>query len=171
LAPDGGSAAEGRSRFALKWPNDVLADGGKLAGILLESTLLPDGRQAVVIGIGVNVVSHPDDLPYPAVSLAELGAKCDAETLFLALSDAWLGNFALWNGGRGLASIRDRWLRHAAGLGAEIAVQVEGRAVRGRFETIDDACRLVIQGDDGTRTTIAAGDVHFGAVASAGAAS
>ena len=73
IGPDGGQGADGRSRFELKWPNDVLADGAKLAGILLESAMLDDGRFALAIGIGVNVVAYPEDVPYPATSLAALG--------------------------------------------------------------------------------------------------
>ena len=163
-------AQRGRDRFELKWPNDVLASGAKLAGILLESTQLASGLFAVAVGIGVNVVAYPDDLPYPATSLKALGAACDAETLFLALSDAWGANARLWNEGRGLAAIRDRWLQRAAGLGSEVAVRIDGSVVRGTFETIDEDCRFVIRDRNGNRQTIAAGDVHFGAVASAGAA-
>jgi BirA family biotin operon repressor/biotin-[acetyl-CoA-carboxylase] ligase len=163
-------AQRGRDRFELKWPNDVLASGAKLAGILLESTQLASGLFAVAVGIGVNVVAYPDDLPYPATSLKALGSACDAETLFLALSDAWGANARLWNEGRGLAAIRDRWLERAAGLGSEVAVRIDGSVVRGTFETIDADCRFVIRDRNGNRQTIAAGDVHFGAVASAGAA-
>ncbi|MBT1156111.1 biotin--[acetyl-CoA-carboxylase] ligase [Aminobacter anthyllidis] len=166
---DGGSG-QGVKRFELKWPNDVLASGAKLAGILLESTLLGQGRLAIAIGIGVNVVAHPDDVPYPATSLGSLGAGVDAETLFLALSDAWSENERIWAGGRGLASIRKRWLARAAGLGSEVAVRIEGNVVRGVFETIDEDCRFVIRDAKGETVKIAAGDVHFGAVASAGAA-
>ncbi|AMS41866.1 biotin--[acetyl-CoA-carboxylase] ligase [Aminobacter aminovorans] len=166
---DGGSG-QGVKRFELKWPNDVLASGAKLAGILLESTLLGQGRLAIAIGIGVNVVAHPTDVPYPATSLASLGAGVDAETLFLALSDAWSENERIWAGGRGLAAIRKRWLARAAGLGSEVAVRIEGNVVRGVFETIDEDCRFVIRDTKGEAVKIAAGDVHFGAVASAGAA-
>lgn len=162
---DGASA--GKNRFELKWPNDVLASGAKLAGILLESAMLDGGRMAVAIGIGVNVVAYPQDLPYPATSLHALGADCDAETLFLALSDAWSVNARLWNDGHGLAAIRRRWLDRAAGLGGQVAVRIDGRVVRGTFETIDEDCRFVIRDDQGSVITIAAGDVHFGAVASA----
>lgn len=164
---DGGGS--GSTRFELKWPNDVLANGAKLAGILLESTVLPNGRFAVAIGIGVNVVAHPEDVPYPAVSLKSLGAACDAETLFLALSDAWSQNSRDWSEGRGLARIRERWLSRAAGLGSDVAVRVDGAVVRGIFETIDEDCRFVIRTSGGDIVKIAAGDVHFGAVASAGA--
>ena len=171
IAPDGGGVGGGRrgDRFELKWPNDVLADGAKLAGILLESTILGGDRFALAIGIGVNVVAHPDDVPYPATSLGALGSRADAETLFLALSDAWSENWRLWAGGRGLSKIRQRWLARAAGLGSEVAVRVDGNVVRGVFETIDEDCRFVIRSGDGV-VKIAAGDVHFGAVASAGAA-
>lgn len=175
IAPDGGGAgrgagkAPGGDRFELKWPNDVLASGAKLAGILLESSLLPGNRAALAIGIGVNVVAYPEDVPYPATSLRALGFKGDAEDLFVALSDAWADNIAVWRGGTGLTEIRQRWLSRAAGLGSEVAVRVDGNIVRGVFETIDEDCRFVIR-TGGELVKIAAGDVHFGAVASAGAA-
>ncbi|GAB1581786.1 biotin--[acetyl-CoA-carboxylase] ligase [Phyllobacterium phragmitis] len=163
-----GTPSLASARIGLKWPNDVLIDGAKLSGILLESTLLPKECFAIAVGIGVNVVSHPEDLPYPATSLRALGSACDAETLFLALSDSWRENYALWNEGRGVGEIRVRWLERAAGLGGEVAVRVDNRVIRGIFETIDEDCRFVIRDEDGGRTRIAAGDVHFGAVASAG---
>lgn len=165
VAPDGADHRSGR--FALKWPNDVLAGGAKLAGILLESSLMSDGRTAVALGIGVNVVSQPEDVPYPATSLKRLGAGIDAAELFLALSHAWVDNSRLWQGGRGLDAIRERWLERAAGLGAQVAVRIDGRVARGTFETIDENCRFVIREADGSLLRISAGDVHFGAVASA----
>jgi BirA family transcriptional regulator, biotin operon repressor / biotin---[acetyl-CoA-carboxylase] ligase len=165
VAPDAGETGQG-GRFRLKWPNDVLADGAKLSGILLESMMLGPERHALAIGIGVNVVTHPQDLPYPATSLRALDSDCDAETLFLALSDAWLVNYDMWRHGRGLDDVRRKWLKHAAGIGSQVAVQVDGKVLRGIFETIDEECRFVIRDADGGRTTIAAGDVHFGAVAS-----
>ncbi len=169
IGADGGEGMRG-ARFALKWPNDVLAHGAKLAGILLESTLDPKDGAAIAIGIGVNVVAFPDDLPYPAISLRALGSSCDAETLFSALSNAWCVNYRLWDEGRGLSAIRDRWLSRAAGLGGEVAVKVDGNVVRGVFETIDEDCRFVIRDRTDKIIRITAGDVHFGAAASATAA-
>lgn len=163
------AARGGRNRFELKWPNDVLAEGAKLAGILLESTLLADGRLAVAVGIGVNVVAHPEGTPYPATSLAALGWNGDAELLFLALSDAWMVNMRIWDNALGLGLIRDRWLERAAGLGGEVAVRVDGEVSRGIFETIDEQGRFVIRQSGGRLVKISAGDVHFGAVASANA--
>lgn len=161
-----GSSGGGRARIALKWPNDVLADGAKLAGILLEAQKRPDGRQAIVIGFGVNVVAAPDGLPYPAVALADLGVQVNAQTVFEALAESWVECFAVWNNGLGIADILTLWRGAAAGIGAEVAVQRNGDVVRGIFETIDDAGHLIVRDDEGHRIAIAAGDVHFGTTAS-----
>lgn len=161
---DAGGAG-GSDRLRLKWPNDVLLDGAKLAGILLEGEALGDRGFAVVIGIGVNVAHAPTDLPYPATSLRDLGATVDAAGLFSALANAWAGVERVWAGGTGFATIRRLWLERAAGVGERVAVQLGSDVVAGRFETIDETGRLVVQMADGTRRTIASGEVHFGAVA------
>ena len=161
-----GGTGAADSRVALKWPNDVLADGAKLAGILLEAQKLPSGKMAIVVGFGVNVVSAPTGLPYPATSIADLGADVSAETVFAALSDCWVDCFETWDNGRGVAAILQRWRESAAGIGAEVAVRREGDIVRGIFETIDDTGRLIVRANDNQRIAITAGDVHFGATAS-----
>lgn len=164
---DGADGLDGQSRIALKWPNDVLVDGAKLAGILLEANKLPDGRQAIAIGIGVNVVAAPQGLPYPAISLNDLGVSRDAGEVFDALSDAWTEIFGLWNDGRGIDAVLEHWRASAAGIGAPVAVTQNGDVVRGIFESIDDAGRLIVRAEDDRRIAITAGDVHFGATASA----
>jgi len=164
---DGADGADGRSRIALKWPNDVLADGAKLSGILLEATKTPDGRSAIVVGCGVNVLAAPEDTPYPATSLRTLGVERSAEDVFDALSDAWVDIFGMWDDGRGISEVLDLWRGSAAGIGAPVAVSQDGVVRRGIFETIDTSGRLIIRADDGSRFPITAGDVHFGATASA----
>jgi BirA family biotin operon repressor/biotin-[acetyl-CoA-carboxylase] ligase len=154
-------------RIALKWPNDLLADGAKLAGMLLESAKRPDGRSAVVIGIGVNVISAPSGLPYPATSLRDLGVAISAETIFAALSDEWVAAYELWDNGRNVPAILSLWRGAAAGIGAEVAVSRDDGIVRGIFETIDDTGRLIVRANDNSRIAISAGDVHFGVTASA----
>ena len=161
---DGADA--GAHRIALKWPNDVLADGAKLAGILLEANKRPDGQHAVVIGFGVNIVSAPQGLPYPATSLGELGNAVPAETLFSALADEWVSAYELWDRGRNVPAILRLWRASAAGIGAEVAVAQDGNVVRGVFETIDDSGRLIVRSNDNSRIAITAGDVHFGVTAS-----
>ena len=160
-----GTSGEGRARIALKWPNDLLADGAKLAGILLEAQKRPDGGTAIVIGIGVNVVAAPQGLPYPATALAALGAPHDAASVFEALAESWVECYQTWNNGEGTAAIIRQWRGSAAGLGAEVAVQRNGGVLRGIFETIDDAGHLIVRDDEGHRIAIAAGDVHFGTTA------
>ena len=162
-----GLAGGAPARIALKWPNDVLADGAKLAGILLEGQKAPDGRQAVAIGLGVNVVAAPQGLPYPATSLADLGAPVSAEQVFAALSDAWVEAFRLWNDGQGIEAVLQEWRAAAAGIGAPVAVNQNGEVLRGVFETIDGSGRLIVRAPDDRRIAITAGDVHFGATASA----
>ncbi|MEJ1161412.1 biotin--[acetyl-CoA-carboxylase] ligase [Prosthecomicrobium sp. N25] len=161
LLPEGA-----RGRVALKWPNDVVADRKKLAGILLEAEPAGPGRLAVVVGIGVNVVSAPDDLAYPATAVAALGGAPSAAALFAGLSDAWVDAERLWDGGAGLDRLRRAWLARAHGLGAPASVRVGSRHVTGVFETLDEECRLVIRQADGRRETVAAGEVHFGEAAS-----
>lgn len=155
--------------FALKWPNDVLAGREKLSGILLEAEALPAGL-AVVVGMGTNVVSAPEGTPYPATSLSALGIQVGAEDLFYALSEAWAEFRGIWDEGHGFGEIRRLWLQRAAGVGAPISVQTGSMAVTGIFETIDDTGCLIVTTDNGRRIPIAAGDVHFGATRSAGAA-
>lgn len=153
------------ARIALKWPNDVLLDGAKLAGILLEAQKLPGGAQAVVIGIGVNVVSAPADLPYPATSITAQGGGVDAAALLVALSDHWVSVYDLWRGGRGLPEVLALWREYAAGIGAPVAVTTANGIERGIFDDIDDSGRLLIRKPDGTKIMVSAGDVHFGVTA------
>jgi BirA family biotin operon repressor/biotin-[acetyl-CoA-carboxylase] ligase len=120
-----------------------------------------------VIGMGINVRHAPEGIPYPVTSLFNIGSAVSADTLFSALSDAWVEQETLWNEGRGFTSIRDNWLRRAAGLGAPIAVRTDGDLLRGTFETIDDEGRLIVRDRSGSVTAISAGDVHFGVAATA----
>jgi BirA family biotin operon repressor/biotin-[acetyl-CoA-carboxylase] ligase len=161
-----GAAANGPARIALKWPNDVLADGAKLAGILLEAQKRPDGRHAIVIGFGVNVVAAPGGTPYPATSLRDLGFERSAEAMFEALTEAWVDSFALWRDGQGIADVLAEWRKAAAGIGAPVAVSLSSGVVRGTFETVDEAGRLILRADDRSLIAVTAGDVHFGVAAS-----
>lgn len=154
-------------QFKLKWPNDVLANGRKLSGILLEADVIAPDRLAVVVGIGVNVVAAPEGLPYPATSLKDCGVNAGAEDLFSALSDAWAEFRGIWNLGRGFEDIRRRWLDRAAGLGERVSIHTGNATVDGMFDTIDETgCMIVITADN-RRVPVAAGDVYFGTAASA----
>lgn len=146
-------------RLKLKWPNDVLCDGAKLAGILVEGEGLPGRPLAVVIGIGVNCAHHPADTAYPATDLAAAGALVAPETIAQALIGTMARRLAEWDRGENFAAIRAAWLKRAAGLGAPARVRLPEREVEGVAETLDETGRLVLRLADGSRECIAAGEM------------
>ena len=143
------------ARLAFKWPNDVLLDGSKLAGILIEA----EGTRPlmVAVGIGVNCRHHPAATEFPASDLVAAGAAVTVEELFCALSDAMVDRLRQWE--EGFAGIRAAWLARAGGLGGELTARLGTRELTGRFEALDEAGRLLLRLPDGTRETIAAGEV------------
>ena len=163
-------AGSDQLKYLLKWPNDILVRGQKLCGLLLEAEAMPGGGLAVVAGIGTNVIAAPEGTPTPATSLATLGVHIGAEELFGALSDAWVEFRGIWDNGRGFAEIRKLWLERAAGLGERVAINTGTVTVEGTFDTIDESGCLIVRTAEGRRMPISAGEVYFGAAASAGAA-
>ena len=140
----------------VKWPNDLLLGGAKLAGILIEGESEPSF--AVVIGFGVNCVAHPPNTPYPATDLAAAGALVEPGRVLVALAEAMQRRLAQWARGDGFAGIRADWLKRAAGLGTEIRVRLPEREFSGRFEGLDDAGHLLVRGPAGL-VTVTAGEV------------
>jgi BirA family transcriptional regulator, biotin operon repressor / biotin---[acetyl-CoA-carboxylase] ligase len=159
------SAAPSQADFALKWPNDVLANGGKIVGLNVEAETAAN-LLAVVIGIGTNVVAAPEGTPTPATSLAALGIQVGAEELFVALSDAWVEFRGIWDYGRGFAEIREAWLDRAAGLGQAVAIKSGQSVIEGVFDTIDEQGCMIVRTSAGNRVPVTAGDVYFGSAAS-----
>ena len=145
-----------KPRLKLKWPNDLLCDKLKVAGILIEGEGMP---LLVAIGFGVNCVHHPEDGDYPATDLRASKATVSAESLFYALSATMMGRLAQWDRGRGFAVIRQDWLAHASGIGGDIRVQLSDRQLFGRFEALDGTGRLILRLPDNSVQTISAGDL------------
>ncbi|PZX17623.1 BirA family biotin operon repressor/biotin-[acetyl-CoA-carboxylase] ligase [Palleronia aestuarii] len=148
-----------RTRLSLKWPNDVLLDGGKVAGILLESASAPDGIDWLVIGIGVNLAAAPEGLEDDAFPPIALGGDIDPEDFLLRLAGHYATEESILEQ-LGFAPIREKWLRNAARLGEVITARTGSEEVTGIFETVDEAGRLVLATDHGERR-IAAADVYF----------
>lgn len=142
--------------LSLKWPNDLLLGGAKLAGILIEGESGP--AFAVAIGIGANCAAHPADTAYPATDLTAAGALVTPSQLFAALSASMQRRLEQWRRGDGFAGIRADWLKRAAGLGMDIRVRLPEREFSGRFEGLDEAGRLLVAGPAGV-TAITAGEV------------
>ncbi len=149
------------SGLALKWPNDVLLNGGKMAGILLER--LPRGGLA--IGIGVNLIAAPEigqveaRALRPVSVLQEIGIRLQPEQMLEALAQS----YAFWEQTfveDGFAPLRAVWLERATRLGETVTARLPGREVTGVFETVDLDGHLVLKTPKG-REVIAAADVFF----------
>ncbi len=154
-------AATGREdAFALKWPNDVLLRGGKLAGILLETV----GPAHLAIGVGVNLVAAPsaDEVEpgaVPPVALRSLGVDVAAEPFLNLLADAFARHEAQFTT-YGFAPIRTAWLAHAARLGEVITARTTHDSQTGTFVDVDGDGQLVLETAKG-RVHIPAADVYF----------
>lgn len=156
--------ATGRAEaFTLKWPNDVLLNGGKLAGILLES-LSAHGQTAASIGIGVNLATAPgagqvEERALRPVALTEAGASPSPEDFLDLLAPAF-AKYETQFTTYGFAPIRTEWLNRAAHLGDRITARTGTDETTGTFETIDDTGRLILTTPKG-RQSIAAADIFF----------
>ena len=144
----------------LKWPNDVLVDGAKVAGILAEAQSAGEALAWVVLGVGLNLAHAPTGTPYPATSLSAHGATATPEhglQAFLTHLAHWLPR---WEN-EGFAPVRDAWLARARGLGSAMTVTLGGRRERGLFRGLDVDGALILDTGDGARR-ITAGEVAFG---------
>jgi BirA family transcriptional regulator, biotin operon repressor / biotin---[acetyl-CoA-carboxylase] ligase len=154
-------------QLKFKWPNDLLLDGRKCAGILIEGEATPDGRAekglTVVIGVGVNCNSHPPladgGIGFPATDLRAHAAAIAPEQLFSRLSATMCRRVAQWDRGRGFPAILRDWLAHAGGIGEPITVRNGDAQIQGRFVGLDQSGRLMLERADGSIIKIAAGDV------------
>lgn len=147
----------GITGLALKWPNDVLVNGGKAAGILLE--MLPGN--ALAIGFGVNLRHAPDASAVEdgAATPVALGLELPPERFLASLAesyDVWEATFLR----DGFEPLRQVWLSHAARLGEPIRARTVAQEHHGTFESIDNEGRLVLSTPQGT-VTVAAADVFF----------
>ncbi len=151
--------------FALKWPNDVLLNGGKVAGILLESTANKCRGFDLAIGIGVNLIGAPDPAAVepgatiPVSLLAETGLRITPE----AFLDALAPTYAAWETkfvNQGFTALRQEWLAHAARLGDTIRARTGSQTREGVFETIDPAGNLILRMSSGS-VAIPAAEVFF----------
>ena len=151
--------------FRLKWPNDVLCNGGKIAGILLESQGLGGPEPVLCIGIGVNLIAAPDASQVepgavPPVSLwQDTGLRVAPEAFLDALAPA----YARWEEAftsQGFAALRTEWLAHAARLGQPIRARTGSQTREGVFETVDDNGNLILRMSHGP-VAIPAAEVFF----------
>ena len=160
-------AGVGAPRLALKWPNDLLLDGAKLSGLLLEGHRLQTGSAlAIVIGFGVNVAFAPSGTPYPAVALQAVKPGLDRGEVFRALSCAFARTFSAWRTSSRMSSsdsfgaVRRLWLERAAGIGGQVTLRLPSGEKKGIFEGLDRFGRLQLKSAEGMEL-IDAGDLYF----------
>ncbi len=158
-----GAVAPPLTEIAYKWPNDILVNDRKVAGILLESSITgSNDLDWLVLGMGMNLAAAPDDAAFPATSLRAEGCGEIAPEVMLeqfarhllAWINRWLDD--------GFAPVRAAWMRDAKGLGETISVALGAETLVGRFVEIDGSGALVLEDAAGARRLISAGDVYFG---------
>ncbi len=146
----------------VKWPNDVLVEKRKAAGILLEASSEESFGKLpwLAIGIGINLAHAPQEALYPATFVNAHGLAPNVPEALSGLAQAWETRFRVWRVS-GFAAIREAWLAVAAGLGQAVEVRLAHEVIQGKFETLmpDGALSLVLP--SGSRRMVSAGEVFF----------
>ncbi len=157
-------------RVACKWPNDVLiADetGGyrKVAGLLLESEARADGTaEWLVVGLGVNVASHPEGVEFPATSLTAEDTSADVAEVLSGVTAHFCAWYRRWQA-EGFAPVRQAWLARAAGVGGPVRVRFETHTEEGVFAGLDGEGALLLHKPGAAAPLrVTAGDLFFPAV-------
>lgn len=144
-----------------KWPNDILVDGKKAGGILLESSSRAAGRvEWVVLGLGINVESAPEGTEFPATSLCQSSHEPIAVEVVLA---DFCSAFNRWDErwrAQGMAPVRQAWLDRAWKLGERIHVQIDAERIEGIFRALDGEGALMLELPDGSTRRLSAADVY-----------
>ena len=152
----------GNAVVLVKWPNDVLIDGRKVAGILLESS--GDGGAGpmpwLAVGIGINLEHAPEGASFPATAIAAHNAPPPPAEALSELAASWDRYFRIWRAS-GFSPIREAWLACAAGLRQPIEVRLPGETVNGTFEDLDPNGALMLRLPDRSLRAITAGEVFF----------
>jgi len=145
-------------KVSLKWPNDALLDGKKVAGVLLEAGGVENARW-LAIGVGINLAHKPDDARWPPIALSDVtlppSPEIALETLIQSF-DKWLSTFER----DGFSPIRKAWLSRAARLGQRIEARLPDITHVGVFEGLSNNGALIL-GTDSGEMRIAAADIYF----------
>lgn len=154
------------SLVRIKWPNDVMVDGRKVSGVLLESAPRPDGGLWLAVGIGVNLARAPSDTERPATALADhLRADVPAPPTVEAAADRLASAFAAWMerwAEQGAEGLIPAWTERAAGLDGPCVARLGAQTLSGRAEGVEADGALRLRLPSGELRRISAGDVFFG---------
>lgn len=154
---------EGKAETRIKWPNDIFVDRRKLTGILLETEPDPAGDPMVVIGVGVNLVSHPSETEVETPA-TDLKTVADVEVPPIAFAEMLVPSFQSWRSiwaRDGFPPVRDAWIERALGIGERIRVRLGEHTFHGEFLDLGADGAIEVRRKDGTLERITAGDVFF----------
>lgn len=148
------------AEVTLKWPNDILINGKKVAGILLESFMVPrDEQRWVAVGLGMNIEDSPKHVPFPATSLKEEGVEIISAKIVLSrYVHCFVEVYNQWSR-KGFSAIRRQWNNAAWSLGGRVRISLPHEEVEGTFKHIDLDGGLVIQITPTKKRIIHAGDM------------
>ena len=154
-----------RKQVTCKWPNDILLDGKKAGGILLESfsteTQSGKRKQWVVVGVGINIDSYPKDAMFPASSLREAGVELvSAKIVLIRFLGHFMHHYDDWVQ-HGFTPIRENWLEYAYGKRRNWSVRVGEQVISGKFAGLSETGELQLKDKNNTLNTINSGDVFF----------
>ncbi|MCZ4273022.1 biotin--[acetyl-CoA-carboxylase] ligase [Maritalea porphyrae] len=141
----------------VKWPNDLILCDKKCAGLLLEGGVKGQSR-FVVVGLGVNVLSHPEKANHPAGNLNEWGIHTSVEHFFPYLSDAVALRLEQWAMGQGFSATRQDWLAHAYKVGQDMRINTSTESFVARLNGVDETGNLMVD-QMGRPRTITAGEI------------
>ncbi len=145
--------------LSYKWPNDILINQKKASGMLLESGF-GSGENWVVIGTGVNLVSHPDNVMYPATDLRTAGTEISIEGLLSSYLHRLKDWRERWQ--QGIGPVRDAWISKMEGIGSQVRIQLPKRdALYGQFKELTQEGALVLEMEGGKTLEVSAGDLFF----------
>jgi BirA family biotin operon repressor/biotin-[acetyl-CoA-carboxylase] ligase len=148
------------AHLRLKWPNDVLIGSAKTGGILVESSTGAAGL-AAVIGVGINLVAHPDLPDRPATHLGAHGPAPDPEVMLAAIDSALAAWLEVWAEGDGFPAVREAWLARCGALGQRLSINTGQEKVEGTFCGVDADGALLLQDGSGRERRFSFGDVEL----------
>ncbi len=152
------------SQLACKWPNDILLDGAKVAGTLIEASIDQNSvknaaTDYIIIGVGINLAKAPKDTPYPATSVAGAMDIMFDPIDFLPLLAAQFSHFSTLLEQEGFAPVRTEWLASAYGVGQPVTVNSEEKLLTGTFNGVADDGAFILGLDGGGEKRLYAGDI------------
>ncbi len=150
---------EPEGRVENKWPNDLLINKKKVAGLLLESKIAQQNCQFVIVGIGLNLVSNPDKTIFPASNLKNFSSIISAPEMLKKFLNQFEKIYQNWLD-FGFEGIRELWLQSAFRLGQEVAVKNNGAEIVGTFSDLDEEGNLVLETKNDGKKIIFAADLY-----------